>query len=115
MARFAEAVIEESRIKFFPAGRATWMRPEITRAIEADECYMFEPAKIATANAAIKRKSKSSADYPNPDLAIEIDISRLKVDRPGIYAAMKVSELWRFDKDSLVIERLGPRRLLCPG
>jgi hypothetical protein len=27
--------------------------------------------------------------YPNPRLAIEIDISRSNVDGPGIYAALK--------------------------
>ena len=44
---------------------------------------------------------------PPPDLAIEIDISPPEVDRPGIHAAMKVAELWRFDGEKVVIERLG--------
>ena len=47
-------------------------------------------------------------DLPGPDLAIEIDISASEVDRPGIYAALGVVELWRFDGDEAVIERLGP-------
>ena len=44
-----------------------------------------------------------------PDLGIEVDISPSKIDRPGIYAALKVSEVWRFDGESeeVVIERLG--------
>ena len=37
------------------------------------------------------------ADYPNPDLAIEIDISPPEVDREGIYKSLKVAEIWRFD------------------
>jgi hypothetical protein len=60
------------------------------------------------ARAAIARQSDEIADYPNPDLAIEVDISQPQVGRPGIYAAMRVSELWRMDGDTPVIERLGP-------
>jgi hypothetical protein len=41
-------------------------------------------------------------------MAIEVDISPSKVDRPGIYAALRVAEIWRFDgaRDQVVIERL---------
>ena len=45
-------------------------------------------------------------DYPNPDLAIEVDISAPEADRAGIYAAMGVAEFWRFDGRTLTIERL---------
>ena len=44
----------------------------------------------------------------NPDLAIEIDISPSQIDRPSIYRALKVAEVWRFDGASLVIEQLRP-------
>jgi Uma2 family endonuclease len=54
----------------------------------------------------VAKHSKDIADYPNPDLAIEVDISRPKIDRPGIYAALGVAEVWRFGDDQLVIERL---------
>ncbi len=108
MARFAEAVIDRIGIKFVPCGRATWQKPEAERGIEADECYLLEPAKIAFVKKLRAAKSKDESGYPTPDLAIEVDISRPKVDRPGIYAAMGVTELWRFDEDAPVIERLGP-------
>jgi Uma2 family endonuclease len=48
------------------------------------------------------------ADYPNPDLAIEVDISPSLVDRPGIHAFLVVAEVWRFDGQTLTIERLDP-------
>jgi hypothetical protein len=48
------------------------------------------------------------ADYPNPDLAIEIDISRSKVDRPGIMPGIGIPEVWRFDGDVVVIEEPEP-------
>jgi hypothetical protein len=46
------------------------------------------------------------ADYPNPDLAIEIDLSDPKVDRPDIDAKLEIAEIWRFDGQSVVIEHL---------
>ena len=36
---------------------------------------------------------------PPPDLAIEIDIMSSCLDRLGIYAALGVPEVWRFDGD----------------
>jgi Uma2 family endonuclease len=87
-------------------GETTWKRPEIARGIEADQCYYFDPAKLAADQAARARKSNNVADYPNPDLAVEIDLSGPKVDRSGIYAALRVAEVWRFDGESVVIEQL---------
>ena len=54
------------------------------------------------------RWSKDVAEYPNPDLAIEVDVSPSKIDRPAIYAALRVAEVWRFDgeRKRIVIERL---------
>src|SRR5262249_23858111 len=46
---------------------------------------------------------------PNPDLGIEVDISPSRIDRPCIYAALNVAEVWRFDgeREQVIIERLG--------
>ena len=87
-------------------GETTWKRPEVARGIQADQCYYFSAAKLAADKAARARKSNDVADYPNPDLAIEIDLSDPKVDRSNIYAQLRVPEVWRFDGESLVIEHL---------
>jgi len=60
------------------------------------------------------RGSNDVADYPNPDLAIEVDISPSQVDRPEIYAKLQVAELWRFDGQTLTIERLGDHGRYLP-
>ena len=102
------AVFEIAKILNLPLasyGEMTWKRPAIDRGIEADQCYSHQLRKIEAA-AKIKGKLASSR-MPPPDLAIEIDISPPEIDRPGIYAAMKVAELWRFDGEKVVIERLG--------
>jgi hypothetical protein len=97
----------ELEIPYQGFGQTTWKRPEVSRGLEADECYYFEPEKIATAAKA--RRSKKVANYPNPDLGIEGDISPSRIDRPGIYAALQVTEVWRFEgeNEQVVIERLG--------
>ena len=87
-------------------GETTWKRPEIERGLQADLSYLFDPDKRAVEKAALARRSNEIADYPSPDLAIEIDLSGPSVDRPGIYAKLKVAEVWRFDGVSLTIEQL---------
>lgn len=97
----------ELRIRNRSLGETTWKRAAIARGLEAGQCYYFSAEKIAADIAALARKSDNITDYPDPDLAIEIDISPALVDRPAIYAALKVPELWRFEDESLVIEHLG--------
>jgi Uma2 family endonuclease len=108
LGRFVEEVATELEIPMIGLGETTWKRPEIERGLEADQCYFFDPGKIAAVNDALARKSNEVADYPSPDLAIEVDISPSQVDRPGIYAALRVPEIWRFDGETLLIERLDP-------
>jgi hypothetical protein len=38
---------------------------------------------------------------------MEVDISSPQADRRAIYAALRVAELWIFDGEALLIERLG--------
>ncbi len=104
--KFVGAVTFELRIRCRCLGETTWKRPAIERGLESDLCYYFSPEKIAADVDLVARKVKDIADYPNPDLAIEVDISPSQVDRPAIYAALKVAELWRFGEESLVIEHL---------
>ena len=101
-------VAEACAIPFKSAGQTTWKRLEIARGLEADESYFFRTEKLEAVAAGKARRSLDIADYPNPDLGIEVDMSPPKIDRPGIYAALQVAEVWRFDgeRQELVIERL---------
>jgi hypothetical protein len=75
---FVAVVVEELSIPCKGLAATTWKRPKIHRGLESDQCF----------------------------LAIEVDISPPQVDRAGIYAALKIPEVWKFDGRSVVIERL---------
>ncbi|MBV8076797.1 MAG: Uma2 family endonuclease, partial [Planctomycetaceae bacterium] len=65
-----------------------------------DECYY-----LTNAERVVGRRIDLSVDPP-PDLAIEVEISRSALDRIGIYAALGVPEVWRFDGEALRVEQL---------
>jgi Uma2 family endonuclease len=109
LGQFVHLVAGELAIERQAVGSTTWKRKKVNRGVESDLCYYFDPVKLANYNAATARQSNDVKDYPNPDLAIEIDLSRSKIDRLGIYAALKVPELWRVDKKSVSIAHLGPQ------
>ena len=90
---FIMIVASELRTERQPMGSTTWKRKNLKRAIESDLCYYFDPAKVAAA--ATAAHSDDVDLDPNPDLAVEVDISPPKIDRPGIYAALQVPEFWR--------------------
>jgi Uma2 family endonuclease len=96
-------------------GQTTWKTEEADRGLQADSCYFFDPEKLRVVREAVARKSNNPVDYPPPDLAIEIDVSAPLVDRPGIYAALRVVEVWCFDGDTVVIEHLQPDGSYAPA
>ena len=81
LGQFVSLVAAAMGIPFRALAQTTWKRPEISRGLEADQCYFFQPEKLATV--ARLRRSPNIADYPNPDLAIEVDISRPRSTGPG--------------------------------
>jgi Uma2 family endonuclease len=103
---FFKAVAGALGIPFKPYRTASWERPEIERAIQADNCYYLDPVKIKKGYAGRARKSNDVRDYPNPDLAIEVDLTSPKADRESIYAALGTAVLWVFDGKVLTMSRL---------
>jgi Uma2 family endonuclease len=101
-------IAREWDIPYAGMGQTTWKRRQVARGLESDQSYYFLPEKRAQAAVAMERGSDEIDDFPNPDLALEVDISRPQVDRAGIYAALRVAEVWRFQHDGLIIERLTP-------
>jgi Uma2 family endonuclease len=110
LGQFVRIVARSLRIPRLDMGSTTWASVTADRGLEADDCFYFDQEKIALAAAALALRSNDPADYPAPDLALEVDLSPPKLDRSSIYATLRVAEVWRFDGISLVIERLNNAR-----
>jgi Uma2 family endonuclease len=107
LSRIVNAVATGLDLDYVGCGQTTWKT--VIRGLEADLSYYFDHEKVRVAKEALARKSMVPADYPRPDLAIEIDMSPSQVDRAAIYKDLGVSEVWRLVRgQELVIEQLQP-------
>jgi len=99
-----ETAFEELDIPYQAAGSTTWRKQADGRGLEADECFYLSNLELVHR----KRNQLDLTIDPAPDLAVEVEISRSALDRMGVYAALGISEVWRFDGENLVIGRLEP-------
>ncbi|MBN3894695.1 MAG: Uma2 family endonuclease [Nostoc sp. NOS(2021)] len=93
---FILVLAEELEIEIISAGSTTLKRKISKRGIEPDTCYYIQN------ELAIRGKETLDLENdPPPDLAIEIDITSSSVNKLGIYSALGVPELWRYDGQNL--------------
>jgi Uma2 family endonuclease len=92
LGRLVDALTEELDIDSASAGSMTCRREELLRGLEPDECWW-----IANELAVRGRFDIDLEEDPPPDLALEVEISRSALNRMAIYAALRVSEVWRYD------------------
>jgi Uma2 family endonuclease len=100
--RLIETLTLELGIPCDGLGSTTWRRRVKEKGLEPDECYYLSNA------ARVQRRRVNLDVDPPPDLAVEVEISRSALDRMGIYAALRIPEVWRYDGQTLRIERLQP-------
>jgi Uma2 family endonuclease len=86
-------------------GSRTCAREDLAKGLEPDQCYYIQHEAEVRSVAQI-----NLADYPPPDLAVEIDITSSSLNRLSIYAALGVPEVWRLDGESLTIYALAAGR-----
>lgn len=86
----------EMRIPLCSGGSTTLKQALAEAGIEPDECFWIKHE----AHMRSKKKWEARTDPP-PDLAVEIDITSSWLDRLGIYAALGVPEVWRYDGKKL--------------
>lgn len=99
--RMIDAITEELDVRVVALGSTTFNREELKRGLEPDQCYYFSNAdKVAD-------WARVDLDVdPPPDLAIEIDVTSDSRRRLGIYAALNIPEVWRFDGDRIEVHQL---------
>ena len=94
-----KALLEELDIEFISLGSTTFKNQVMAQGIEPDQCFYIQNES--------KVRGKNRLDLtidPPPDLALEIDVTSRT--HPSIYQALKVPELWRFEKGKLQINVL---------
>ncbi|HEY9813871.1 MAG TPA: Uma2 family endonuclease, partial [Candidatus Sericytochromatia bacterium] len=79
-------------IEIKSAGSTTLKLKIENRGIEPDNCYYIQN-EIAVRD----RQELDLETDPPPDLAIEIDITSSSINKFGIYSALGVPELWRYN------------------
>ncbi|MFL5243545.1 MAG: Uma2 family endonuclease [Gemmataceae bacterium] len=102
LGRLLDTLTEELNIPLLSAGSTTFDREDVERGLEPDNSYYLQNEGL------IRPKDKIDLMIdPPPDLAIEIEISRSALNRLGIYAALRVPEVWRSDGSFIKVYRLG--------
>ncbi|MEO0406564.1 MAG: Uma2 family endonuclease [Cyanobacteria bacterium P01_A01_bin.135] len=101
LGRMVEVTTEETETEIRSLGSTTWSREDLRKGLEADECYYIQNERAVRGQDAI-----DLGVDPPPDLAIEVDITSSSMERMGIYRALGVPEVWRFDGEVLRIYRL---------
>jgi Uma2 family endonuclease len=99
--RLIEAATEELDIEIRSVGSRTCDRPDLAKGLEPDQCYYIQNEASVRAVEQI-----DLAQFPPPDLAVEIDITSSSLNRLAIYADLNVPEVWRYDGRSLTIYHL---------
>lgn len=84
-------------------GELTLMRKGVRRGIEPDQCYW-----IASAHLLRNRLDIDLEKDPSPDLFIEVEVSRTIINRLKVLAALRVPEVWRFDRKKVQVGVLRP-------
>ena len=96
LGQFVRILAREFRVPVMPTGSATWNREDLDKGLEADESFY-----LGDLNRVADPDNIDLEIDPPPDLAIEIELTRSALDRIGIYGALRVPELWRFNGRTL--------------
>lgn len=102
LGRFVESLTLELDIPIHPGGSTTFKKELLKKGLEPDECYWIQNEPL------MRKKLEFDIDTdPPPDLGMEIEVSRSALNRMGIYAALRIPEIWRFDGVRLIVCILG--------
>ncbi|MBD2022525.1 Uma2 family endonuclease [Leptolyngbya sp. FACHB-36] len=94
-----KALLEELDIEFCTLGSTTFKNQAMAQGIEPDQCFYIQNESL------IRGKTRLDLTIdPPPDLGLEVDVTSRT--HPSIYEALKVPELWRFEKGTLQINVL---------
>ena len=106
---FIEVIVDELEIEARSLGALLLAREDLIRAVEPDSCFYIQN------EARVRGKSIQLPGDPPPDLVIESDYTNSSLNKFSIYAAIGVSELWRYQNPNLEVYHLvGDKYELSP-
>ena len=100
LGRLIEAYADAMGMEAEGYGSTTFRRKPLKCGLEPDECYYVSNAGLVAGCDLDPKRD------PPPDLAVEVDISNSSVPKQPIYAALRVSEVWRYDGTKVAYLRL---------
>jgi Uma2 family endonuclease len=95
---FVIAMCEELGLEVSSAGSLTLTRDDLEKGAEPDSSYYIQNESLV--------RGKTDIDLnilPPPDLVLEVEYSRPKIDKLSLYAAMGIPEFWRYNGSTLRI------------
>lgn len=102
---FVVVLCEEFDLEYKRAGSLTLTRDDLERGSEPDSSYYIQNE--------LRVRDKENIDLatdPPPDLVLEVEYSRPKIDKLKLYASMGIPEFWRFNGSTLKIYTLSKAR-----
>ncbi|MEB3280232.1 MAG: Uma2 family endonuclease [Lyngbya sp.] len=96
LGNFIVVLAEELDIEIKSGGSLTLKRKDLKRGIEPDNCYYIQSEPLVRG-----KQTLSLETDPPPDLAIEIDITHSSINKLELYAALGVTELWRYNGQTI--------------
>lgn len=89
---FVVALCEELGLEIKRAGSLTLMRDDLERGGEPDSSYYIQNESVVRDKEDIDLESD-----PPPDLVLEVEYSRSKLNKLELYASMGIPEFWRYN------------------
>lgn len=98
---FIGVLCEELGLELRRSGSLTMTRDDLRRGAEPDSSYYIQNESQVRS-----LENIDLAADPPPDLVLEVEYSRPKIDKLRLYASMNVPEFWRYDGNVLRIYTL---------
>ncbi|KAB8319442.1 Uma2 family endonuclease [Tolypothrix campylonemoides VB511288] len=99
---FVGVLCEEFGLEIKRTGSLTLTRDDLERGSEPDSSYYIQNESLVRD----RENIDLATDLP-PDLVLEVEYSKPKVDKSKIYAAIGVPEFWRYNGSVLRVYILG--------
>ncbi len=98
---FVGVLCEELGLEIKRTGSLTLTRDDLKRGSEPDSSYYIQNERLVRDREQIDLESD-----PPPDLVLEVEYSRSKIDKLSLYAAMGIPEFWRYNGSVLRVYKL---------